>query len=223
MAMKTLFRKAEKLFVERKYSQAVDFLNTIIDLQPNNDGAYCCRAVCLSCLDKMNGAFTDINNAIRLNHNFAMAYVNRANFYIRQEKYQEAISDLNKVQEIGFDENAGLYCKIAASYLGLDMNEEAFTAIKMALDSEPLDEDCLMTLANYYQKTEDFENTELVIRKILEINPLNTDAQVSMGMIYWELHENLAEAMYFLNLARVLGHPDAASCIGEIETEMEDK
>ncbi|MCP4336651.1 MAG: tetratricopeptide repeat protein [Mycoplasma sp.] len=90
-----------------KNEDAMSDYNKAIEINPNLAIAYLSRGVSYMRLYKLDNnikylkdAMSDYNKAIEINPNLAIAYINRGYAYIRLKKYEDAMSDLNKVIDL---------------------------------------------------------------------------------------------------------------------------
>ena len=65
-----------------------------------NQGILFNRACALIKLNDKEAALKDLNSAIDLNDEYAKAIAKRAELYMLQENYEEAVRDLEKVKQI---------------------------------------------------------------------------------------------------------------------------
>ena len=57
------------------------------------------RACALNKLGQNEKALEDLEMAIKLNHEYAKAYIKRGDIFLQMERYQEAITEYSKVKE----------------------------------------------------------------------------------------------------------------------------
>jgi tetratricopeptide (TPR) repeat protein len=81
---------------QKKYSEAVECCNYVIELQPNNAIAYNDRGFAYYKMQKNNEAIINFTKAIIINPNFIDAYRNRGNVNYDLSRYDEAINDWEK-------------------------------------------------------------------------------------------------------------------------------
>ena len=97
------------------YSQCLEFDE--LNCQFNQAILYN-RACALHKLGQIDKAMEDLNNAIRLNKEYAKAYFKKADILLQLEKYQEAIAELTKVKDFA-PQTAGLKERIRNAQLEL--------------------------------------------------------------------------------------------------------
>lgn len=89
-----------KNFANKKYAEAIDDFNKVIEIDPNNVQAYFTRARAKSALNDSKGSIEDNNKVIELDPNFSMAYNNRGWDNYLLKNYIEALKDFNKAIEL---------------------------------------------------------------------------------------------------------------------------
>lgn len=89
-----------KDFENKKYDDAIENFNKVIEIDPNNRDAYFTRARAKSALGDLKGSIADNDKVIELDPNFSMAYNNRGWDNFLQKNYIEALKDFNKAIEL---------------------------------------------------------------------------------------------------------------------------
>ena len=90
------FEKAYDLAIVGKFVDALNYLNFVIDLDPNLTQAYNNRGNVKSALGRMEEALLDYDEAIRLDPNYAEAYCNRGNVKSAFGRMELALLDYNE-------------------------------------------------------------------------------------------------------------------------------
>jgi tetratricopeptide (TPR) repeat protein len=89
-------KRGYKLLQEKKYAQAIKYLNLAITENPKDISAYNFRGSAYEKQFKYTQAMQDFNKAIDINPKQALAYYNRGVVYARQSKNVQAIQDFNR-------------------------------------------------------------------------------------------------------------------------------
>jgi len=92
----TLLEKAEK----GDTKQAIDDLNWVLQVDPQDGVAYCCRGVVRCKLGNYRDAISDFNSALRLNFQSGIVYRNRGKARSQLGDHQGAIADYNQALQI---------------------------------------------------------------------------------------------------------------------------
>ncbi|MDZ7959928.1 MAG: tetratricopeptide repeat protein [Aulosira sp. DedQUE10] len=91
-----LLNKAEK----GDTREAIEDLNWVLQADPQDAQAYCCRGVVRCKMGNYQGAIADFNQALRLNFQDAIVYRNRGKARYELGDYQGAIADFNQALQI---------------------------------------------------------------------------------------------------------------------------
>ena len=100
-----LLQRAVAYTVVQNFAEAVDDLNTCLEIDPNDVLALWQRAVCTTRLNEMSsskatdtqikeaGAIDDLTRVLQADSTNAYVYYDRGNLYLAQENYEKAIAD----------------------------------------------------------------------------------------------------------------------------------
>ena len=96
--------KANELFKQKKYEEAIEEYTKILEFDPNNKKfnslILCNRALCYQKLNKNVEALRDSNQSIKLNPFYARGYVKRGNVYMELKMYDDARADFQKAKDL---------------------------------------------------------------------------------------------------------------------------
>ena len=84
----------------KKYREAIQDYNKVIELNPNFVNAYYNRGIAKFNLQDYREAIQDYNKVIELNPNYADAYYSRGNAKGKLQDYRGAIQDFNKAIQL---------------------------------------------------------------------------------------------------------------------------
>lgn len=102
--MENLKKEGNDLLKNGEYQKAYDKYTEASELDPNapnlNSQLYCNRSAAAQKMNNHKLAIEDATKAIDLNPNYSKAYQRRSQSYTKLEKYEEALYDLNKVNEL---------------------------------------------------------------------------------------------------------------------------
>ena len=96
--------KANELFKQKKYEEAIEEYTKILEFDQNNKKfnslILCNRALCYQKLKKNVEALHDSNQSIKLNPFYARGYVKRGNVYMELKMYDDARADFQKAKDL---------------------------------------------------------------------------------------------------------------------------
>ena len=112
-------KKAEALIKQKKFAEAIPFLNEMIKVEPKNNKWHFEKGNCEFRTNNMEGAKADYAKSIELNPKFAPAYIQTGNVLVKQKKYDEAVGFFKKgsVQETVPAKKAQYSMMIVDAYL----------------------------------------------------------------------------------------------------------
>ena len=103
-SINTLKTKANSLFKENKYEEAINEYTKLIDFDPENKNFISIiltnRALCYKKQGKNMEAMKDADDAIKNNPNYSTAYIRRALIYEEFKMFDDAKADLSKAKEL---------------------------------------------------------------------------------------------------------------------------
>jgi tetratricopeptide (TPR) repeat protein len=131
-----------------EYDEAVNYYSEGLNLADDQDDRaeiLAARAFVYSELRENEKALTDLDQALALDPNMALAYAYRSYVYSDQENYEAAIADANKAVELGSELEPARLASIlharALAYLYLDQYEQAIAdateSIRLAGENAP--------------------------------------------------------------------------------------
>lgn len=102
--IETVKDKANKLFKENKYEEAIEEYGKALEFDPQNKKfnsvIHANRSVCYKKLKKNTEALREANKSVQLNPNYAGGYVKRGSIYMELQMYSEARFDFQKAKEL---------------------------------------------------------------------------------------------------------------------------
>jgi len=100
MSAEAFFEKANNLFVDENFDEALDNYNKAIAADPNKVDYYVKRAACHVKLNLFTDAITDANTALKLQPNNANAYLRKGMALFSLEEYEAAKQAFEKGQSL---------------------------------------------------------------------------------------------------------------------------
>lgn len=192
-----LYNQFYEHYVDEEYELAIDFLDELIALDPNNSELYYWRGLSNEYLGKTEAALDDYRQA--LDHDFenvnGLNY--RADIYYRLEDYESAVQDLKELTTLEPD-NVDHYENLALALFELEDYEEGLAQMQQAfaLTEEP-DSRLYNNRAIFYDMLDERQLALQDYGKALELEPDDPILNYNIGNSFYdvELYEQ-AEASY---------------------------
>jgi len=118
--------------------EAIEDLNWVLQADPQDAQAYCCRGVVRCKMGNYQGAIADFNQALRLNFADAIVYRNRGKARSLLGDYQGAIADFNQALQIQ-PQDALVYVARGNAYRAINNYLGAIQDYSQALQINPQD------------------------------------------------------------------------------------
>lgn len=164
-------------------SEALEYYDKAIKLNPRYYAAYYNRGNAYMNLGNYKQAITDYNSAIKINLKLAVARNNRGVAYASLGNYKQAIEDFDRTIEIS-PARADTYNNRGGAYESLGNHKQAIEDFNRAIEINPRYADAYNNrgiahsgLGNYKQAIEDFD-------RAIEISPAHADTYRSRGSAY---------------------------------------
>ncbi len=127
-----LFQNGQRLFMEGKHRDSIDYFTRSIDAGGNTDIAYLSRGVAFLKLQQTDDAINDFSRAMELNDNNFRAYFYRGMAHLAKESFGDAIKDFDITIKLQ-PENGTAYFARGTAYAQIGNMEEAERNIKTAV------------------------------------------------------------------------------------------
>lgn len=177
--------------------EALGFLDGAIDNYPDAAPLYLLKARLFIRMNRLDDAAEFYREGLKKNPENEFARAQRANLLWYLKRFEESVSELNKLQDNGFRE-VFIYHQLASWYLQKDQTWQAEKAIINGLQIKPDDIKLLSMYAQILEKRANLEDAVLGYQAILQINPEDALAQAKIGNLY-RLQGQLKKAEYHLN------------------------
>jgi len=165
-----LFEEGKKLFTEEKYQEAIVCYNKAIELNPNDENAWCFKGKCLSDMQRYEEAIVCYNKAIELNPNDEYVWNFKGYCLYDMQRYEEAIVCYNKAIELNPNyENA--WCFKGKCLSDMQRYEEAIVCYNKAIELNPNDEYVWNFKGNCLSDMQRYEEAIVCYNKAIELNP----------------------------------------------------
>jgi tetratricopeptide (TPR) repeat protein len=185
------WQKATDLMREKKYEEALPFLDKYIAAEPTSGAGYSLRSVSYEFKGEHEKALQDSESAIRLapkGTDLTQEYRLRGNAFYELRRYKEAIGEFSKVLAAEPD-NARVYEQRAVSYFHVKDIDKALADSTRLLQLEPKNSVAYwahgQALASMNKQSEAIKDLTEAIR----LDPQNPEFYSTRGEIYIELKQ----------------------------------
>jgi tetratricopeptide (TPR) repeat protein len=127
-----LFQNGQRLFVQGRHEESIDYFSRSIEAGGETDIAFLSRGVAYLKLQNADKAIHDFSRVVELNENNFRAHFYRGMAHMAKENYSEAIKDFDRTIELQ-PENGAAYFARGTSYVQIGNMEEAERNIKTAV------------------------------------------------------------------------------------------
>lgn len=186
-AVKADFKKAEALFKEKKYAEALPYYEAIV--QKNPEAYKMLRYKLANCLrelkmypraieeyEKVIEGLKKDDSGIKGKKIAAESYVNIGDIYLKQEKFEEAASNYIKSMEIIPPTDAAVAYNVAEICFSAEKIEDAVKYYKLAIELRPEFAGYYKKLGYAYLNLGDLDTAKTYFKKFLEMAPKDPDA-----------------------------------------------
>ena len=185
-AVKADFKKANALFKEKKFADALPLYEGIVQQQP---GIYKMRYNLANCLrelkqfsraieeyEKFLAGLEKENPDLKGNKMASEVYVNIGTIYLDQKKYEEAAKHYIKSMEIAPPTDAAVAYNVAEICFSAEKIEEAIKYYQLAIQLRPEFAGYYKKLGYAYLNLGDIDTAKTNFKKFLEMAPNDPDA-----------------------------------------------
>jgi len=127
-----LFQNGQRLFMEGKHEESIDYFTRSLEAGGNTDIAYLSRGVAFLKLQQVDEAIYDFSRVLDLNDNNFRAHFYRGMANMAKENYSEAIKDFDRTIMLQPDNGAAYFAR-GTAYAQIGSIEEAERNIKTAI------------------------------------------------------------------------------------------
>jgi tetratricopeptide (TPR) repeat protein len=196
--------QVEILIIENKFPEADEILDTLHDLEPNNEEIYIQKANVLSKQDEHEKAIETLLIAIEISSSPAEdsdLYALIGMEYLFLDQFENAIIYFKKCLETDTTDYSALH-NIVYCYDFLDLNEEAISYLNNFLDSNPYCEVAWHQLGRQYFTIKDYERANAAFDFAIISDDTFVGAYIEKGKVLEKLkHYEEAIENYKVTLA----------------------
>jgi tetratricopeptide (TPR) repeat protein len=178
--------------MEKKHEQAIEYLNSYININPYCEVAWHQLGRQYFILNNFKEALTSFDYAVLIDEFFIGGYLEKAKTLEELKEYQEAIDNYLITLELD-DPTAFAYVRIGNCYQKLEKPEAAISYYKKAVHEDPLLDKGWLFLTNIYYEQENYQKASYYIKKALKIDDGN--------ILYWRKYSEIQIKLNFFEEA----------------------
>lgn len=189
--VQTMITNARDEFANGNYEKSLEICNKIIKKDKRNIEGYFGRAISKEKLKDFEGAEKDYKLILKLDSKYYPAYLNLGILYGIKEKYDLAIKQFNKAEEIFPNEK--VYWNRGYVYGNMNENEKAIKDYTRVIKSDSTKSKYFLFRAECYMKLGKSDSCIMDLHTTLKIDSTITIAKVNLGFMNLSIG-NLEEA-----------------------------
>ena len=182
-------RLAEIDELNHQWGELVVILRTIVSLKPNDGAAKVRLGTFLAQTGSLDEALTLANAAYEADNRNADALALRASILFRRDKQDTAVAEARKALAIDPTNSGGLIV-LAADRLAQGETKAALEFLNTESQANAKDLRILLFKLMIYQQTQDPQNIESVLQKLIEYYPQQIEFRKEMARLYVYQHRN---------------------------------
>ena len=217
------FREACVLYRNKKYDQALDIVNELLKLNPNNSQYYNLKGRNLSAMTHYDDALSAFHKAIELEPDNASFHNGIGIVYLKKKSYDNALLEYGKAIEL--DPNNALYHNLLGeAYVEIQHYEEALSECYKSIELEPENAFYHACIGQIYFKMQQYDQALEKFYKSTKLNPKVADYHNYIANTYEEL-ERYDEAVLEYHKAIEL-EPEKVKyhvCLGDLYDKTQHK
>jgi tetratricopeptide (TPR) repeat protein len=178
--------------MEKKHEQAIEYLNSYININPYCEVAWHQLGRQYFILNNFKEALTSFDYAVLIDEFFIGGYLEKAKTLEELKEYQEAID--NYLITLELDDPTAFAClRIGDCYQKLNKPEAAVSYYKKAVHEDPLLDKGWLFLTNIYYEQKNYQKASYYITKALKIDEGN--------VLYWRKYSEIQLKLNFFEEA----------------------
>ncbi|RPH30296.1 MAG: tetratricopeptide repeat protein [Bacteroidales bacterium] len=183
-----LFRKAQNLNAEKKYSEVIEILSEEILEKYNDADLYSEKSQAYYRLERYDLCEENVKKALKIDPNQFNAIYYFANILYHLEKYDEAIENYNKA--ITLNPMIGNpYLGLGIVYFQLKKNNIAIEYLNKSIELDPKNDNAFYALGNVYFEIKEYDNAKKFYNQAIKLNPNIAYYFYGLGITYKNLDE----------------------------------
>lgn len=199
--------RARCYFFMEEYKAARLEWQVICQQQPDSSNNWYFFALSCQFGGDYNDAIKHLTKALAINSDFIQARKARGNLYLKTQKYQQALYDIDSALMLTqYDE--GLFLNRGLSLIGLKRYKEAENTFKRIIEHDEKNQHAWFGLGNMYYAAKDFTKAIDAFDVAIALNPLFELAYFKRGLSHLELRQQ-EKGCQDLMKSLELGYSDA--------------
>jgi len=186
--------EALMMFNYKRYKQALNELNALIDRCPENASAYLVRARTIRKLGDKRTAMSDLDIALSLSSGDPQILGTRGFFHLREKNYREAITDLTNAL-LKEQKKAWMWDNRGHAYYRLEMYDKAISDFTSTLQVDSGYKRAYRRRGNAYKKLHKYDLALQDYSAGLEIAPDNVSLLLRRAKLYYKELSDTAAAL----------------------------
>jgi tetratricopeptide (TPR) repeat protein len=215
-------RKAFEHYEDGKLSQALDELETAIELNPANSAWHFDKALALDTVNQFEDAIAEYEMALQLSPHDLEILNSLAIDYTRTGQYDLAIETFEQIEQVDPDFEP-CYCNRIITYAEMDLHDQAEQMFYLAQQIKPDCALCFYNIGNSLFVRGQYKKAIGCWRKTAELEPTHPQINYRIAQAHWSEGEHVHARQHFLaELRNNPGDTDVILDFGLFLLETED-
>ncbi len=168
---------------------------------------------------KTDTELSTINESINKNANNPTLYIQRAEYYLKNEQLNNALADINKAIGLKPD-NPRPYFTLSSIFVLMGKPQQALDVLNKVISLDAANKDAYLKKAKLYLVMKDYEKCAETVQKVFDLDPRNADAFYLKGVVLDENGETAkAIASFRQTVQSDPNHYDALMHLGYANTD----
>lgn len=182
-------KQVNTLYSEKEFEKALELVEELQGLNPRRPETFLTKARILRKIDgKLEDSLKAVNSAIQLREDFGEAYNLRGSIYLKLDRPEKAVYDLEKAIEI--KPTAVRYSNLGDAFISLQNNEDAMNAFNNAIKLEKQHVKGYLGKVIIYYKEGKYEKALEEIKLTIALMENEPPLYVFQGKIYEQLNKS---------------------------------
>jgi tetratricopeptide (TPR) repeat protein len=177
--------RAEGLFNEGKYAEAIEEFSTVLELDPHNTYSLGMRGESYRMLSRYDEAIADFSRSIELTPESGWDLAHRGECYRAKEDYPNAIADLSRAIELGPEDSWALASR-GDAYRLTEQFDQAVEDFSKAIRLDPTYTWAIARRGEAYRMAGNYDQAVADLSLAIEQAPQDSFAYASRGQVYQE-------------------------------------
>jgi tetratricopeptide (TPR) repeat protein len=197
----------------KKPSDALLDFDKALELKSNYSEALCQKALVLFQTGKEKNAFELLENSIETYQTDAILYYGRGVLFNNKQKYEKALEDFNKCNELDPEYNLyNLYLARGTAYMAMQEYNDAEREFSKAIELYPNNAIGYSSHARVNYEQSRYQEAIEDYSKSLQYNPDNAATYFNLGMAYYKIEDKKAACEKF-HKACSMGNTNACKMV----------